>query len=135
MDSMVQGHEWLVLINREDRRKMSTREVRAEVRAGTLARQTLVWRAGMNSWASIDSIAELAPAEGSSPAVPRGRPPGSHNRRFAETVASNHRIAEQIAALRASHRRRVARDVVATVAAVVLTFAATFYALHAAGVF
>lgn len=135
MNSMVQGQEWWVLINREDRRKMSTREVRAEVRAGTLARQTLVWRAGMNAWASIDSIAELAPAEARSPAAPRGRPPGSYNRRFAETVASNHRMAEQVAALRVSHSQRVVRERVVTAAAVALAFAATFYALHAAGVF
>jgi hypothetical protein len=53
------GQEWLVLINPAMRRMMSTREVQAEVRAGTLARETLAWRAGMSEWVALGAIQEL----------------------------------------------------------------------------
>jgi uncharacterized protein DUF4339 len=53
------GQEWLVLINPAMRRMMSTREVQAEVRAGTLPRETLAWRAGMSEWAALGAIQEL----------------------------------------------------------------------------
>jgi hypothetical protein len=53
------GREWVVLLSPDTRRMMSTPEVQAEVSAGTLARETLVWRAGMNEWLAIASIREL----------------------------------------------------------------------------
>jgi hypothetical protein len=133
MSPTFQGQEWLVLINRDNRRQMSTREVRAELQAGRLASETLVWRAGMNAWAAIGSIAELA-SPSARPTVPSGRP-GGHNRRFAETIASNHRIAQQYAALRAAQRKPVRLQLIATGAAVLLTVVATSYTLYTAGVF
>ncbi len=54
-----EGQQWLVLINPAMRRMMSTREVQAEVRAGTLPRETLAWRAGMTEWAALGAIQEL----------------------------------------------------------------------------
>jgi hypothetical protein len=53
------GRQWVVLLTPDTRRMMSTLEVQAEVSAGTLARETLVWRAGMNEWMAIGSIGEL----------------------------------------------------------------------------
>jgi hypothetical protein len=53
------GRQWVVLLTPDTRRMMSTPEVQAEVSAGTLARETLVWRAGMNEWMAIASIGEL----------------------------------------------------------------------------
>jgi hypothetical protein len=73
MNPTVGGQEWLVLINPDNRRMMSTREVQAEVQAGRLARETFVWRAGMSAWATIGSIAELA-MQNTRPTVPRTRP-------------------------------------------------------------
>lgn len=54
-----EGQEWLVLINPAMRRMMSTLEVQAEVRAGTLPRETLAWRAGMSEWLPLGAIQEL----------------------------------------------------------------------------
>lgn len=53
------GRQWVVLFTPDTRRMMSTPEVRAEVSAGTLARETLVWCAGMTEWMPIASIGEL----------------------------------------------------------------------------
>jgi hypothetical protein len=49
----------VVLLTADTRRMMSTAEVQAEVSAGSLARETLVWRAGMSEWVAIASIVEL----------------------------------------------------------------------------
>ena len=54
-----EGQQWLVLINPAMRRMMSTLEVQTEVRAGTLPRETLAWRAGMSEWVALGAIQEL----------------------------------------------------------------------------
>jgi hypothetical protein len=134
MNPTFQGQEWLVLVNRDERRMMSTREVQAQLRAGTLARGTLVWRTGMEAWASIDSIAELA-SQNARPTLPRGRTPDGYNPRLAETIASNHRIARQYATQRAAQSRRLTLDLIGAGAAALLAVAATSYALYRAGAF
>lgn len=75
MNPTVDGQQWFVLINQDSRRMMSTHELQAEVRAGTLARETLVWRAGMSDWQSISSIGELGMSN-TRPTVPRARAAG-----------------------------------------------------------
>jgi hypothetical protein len=153
MNPTVEGQEWLVLINRDDRRLMSTREVRAKVQAGLLARETLVWRAGMSAWESIGSIGELAsqsprpaqsssrpaqsssrPAQSSSrPTMPR-RSPG-YNPRLAETMPANRDLAQRYAPRPAPRNSQRTSELVATGATVVLTVLVTSYALYSAGVF
>jgi hypothetical protein len=132
MNSRLEGQEWLVLLDQDNRSKMSTREVQAYVQAGKLARETLVWRAGMSDWASIGSIAELA-TQSSRPTVPRGQPPAKYNPRFAETVASSYRVAQY--ARRPAPSPMLMLELVATGAAVLLTVLATSYALYTAGAF
>jgi hypothetical protein len=78
MKPRLEEQEWLVVIDQDNRSKMSTREVKAYVQAGKLARETLVWRAGMSAWAAIGSIAELATLP-SRPTVPRGQLPGQRS--------------------------------------------------------
>jgi hypothetical protein len=133
VNSRLEGQEWLVLLDQDNRSKMSTREVQAHVQAGKLARETLVWRAGMSDWASIGSIAELA-MQSSRPTVPRGQAPARYNPRFAETVASSHRAA-QYARRPAAPSPHLMLELVATGAAVLLTVLATSYALYTAGAF
>jgi hypothetical protein len=133
MNPRLEGQEWLVLLDQDNRSKMSTREVQANVQAGKLARETLVWRAGMSAWASIGSIAELA-TQSSRPTVPRGQPPAKYNPRFAETVASSYRAA-QYARRPAAPSPNLMLELVATGAAVLLTVLATSYALYTAGAF
>ena len=50
---------WLVHVSSADRRTMTAAALRAAVQGGSLTPQTLVWRAGMNAWAPVESIAEL----------------------------------------------------------------------------
>lgn len=50
---------WLVLVGGADQRSVQTAALRAAVQSGAVALETLVWRAGMSSWAPIGSIGEL----------------------------------------------------------------------------
>jgi hypothetical protein len=138
MNPTFEGQEWLVLINQDNRRMMSTREVQAEVQAGLLARETLVWRAGMSAWASIGSIAELAahssrPTQSSRPTVPR-RPEG-YNPRLAETMPANRMIAAQYLQRPAAANPQLMLELMSTGAVVALIVAITSYALYSAGAF
>lgn len=63
VSSASEGRQWVVLLTHDTRRMMSTPEVHAELQAGTLRRETLVWRAGMSEWVPIAHIAELNVAE------------------------------------------------------------------------
>ena len=93
MNPRLEGQEWLVLLDQDNRSRMSTREVQGHVQAGKLARETLVWRGGMSAWASISSIAEFG-LQSSAPTGPRRQMPAGYNPRFAETVISSHRAAQ-----------------------------------------
>jgi hypothetical protein len=134
MNSRLEGQEWLVLINQDHQSRMSTRQVQASVRAGKLTPDTLVWRGGMSAWASIGSVAELAPPN-SHPTVPRRQAPAGYNPRFAETVISSHRAAQQYGRRPTASSPRLVRALMATGVAVLLTVVATSYALYTAGVF
>ena len=63
VSSASEGRQWVVLLTHDTRRMMSTPEVHAELQAGTLRREVLVWRAGMSEWVPIAHIAELSIAE------------------------------------------------------------------------
>jgi len=139
MNSRLEGQEWWVLIDQDNRSRMSTREVQAHVQAGRLAPETFVWRDGMSAWASISSIAEFA-TQNSLRAVPGGQPAAAFNRRLAETVVSSHRAAQQQQVQQQGRRRsvpspRLALELVVTGAAVLLILLATSYALYAVGAF
>jgi hypothetical protein len=134
MNSRLEGQDWWVLIHQDNQSRMSTREVRAYVQAGKLAPETLVWRDGMSAWASIGSIAELT-MQTSRPTVPRGQGPGRHNPRFAETMISSHRAAQQYVRRPAASSGRLVLALMGTGTAVLLTVLATSYALYAAGAF
>jgi hypothetical protein len=134
MNPTFEGQEWLVLINQDNRRMMSTSEVKAEVQAGLLARETLVWRAGMSAWVSIGSVAELATQSSSRPTVPRQRPPG-YNPRLAETMPANRIIAAQYLRPAPAPNPQLTLELMATGAIVALIVALTSYALYSAGAF
>jgi hypothetical protein len=102
------GRQWVVLLTPDTRRMMSTPEVQAEVSAGTLARETLVWRAGMSEWMAIASIGELdvplaqhhrAPS-GMSWEAPAAAPPRhaghAHARQHAHRPASSSEIMQEL---------------------------------------
>jgi hypothetical protein len=134
MNPRLEEQDWVVLIDRVNQSRMSTREVKAYVQAGKLARETMVWRDGMSAWASIGSIAELA-THTSRPTVPRGQLPAKYNPRLAETVASSYRAAQHNERRPAAPGPKLMLELVATAAAVLLTVLATSYALYAAGAY
>jgi GYF domain 2 len=134
MDPSLEGQEWLVLIDQDNRSRMSTREVLDSVRAGRLAPDTLVWRGGMSAWASIGSLAELA-TQNSIPMPPRGQPRSGYNPRFAETVISSHRAARQYQRRPTASNPRLVLALIAAGTAVLLTVLATSYALYTGGAF
>jgi hypothetical protein len=133
MNSTVEGQQWLVLINPDMRRTMSTREVQAEVRAGTLARETLVWRAGMAAWQSISSINELG-LSNNRPTVPRARAAGWD----APLSASRPDAGGGYDAYPSrphAQSPQLMLELIATGAAVLLIVAVTSYTLFAGGAF
>jgi hypothetical protein len=135
MNPTVDGQEWLVLINQDNRRMMSTREVQAEVQAGTLPRETLVWRAGMAAWASIGSVAELA-TQNMRPTVPRARAAVGWDSPLAETARPGSPYDDQRQFSRAQPpSAQLVLELFATGAAVLLIVLLTSYTLYAAGVF
>jgi hypothetical protein len=133
MNPTVEGQQWLVLLNSDMRRMMSTREVQAEVRAGTLTRDTLVWRAGMAAWQSISSISEFG-LSNNRPTVPRARAAGWDAPLASPRpdAASGHDAYES-----RSHAQspQLVLELIATGAAVMLIVAVTSYALFAGGAF
>jgi GYF domain 2 len=135
MNPTVDGQQWLVLMSQDHRRTMSTREVQAEVQAGILPRETLVWRAGMAAWASIGNIAELS-AQNTRPTVPRARAGAGWEAPLAQTAQydSAHDDPRHDARPRAQSPQ-VALELFATGAAVLLIVLLTSYTLFAAGAF
>jgi hypothetical protein len=135
MNPTVDGQEWLVLISQDDRRTMSTRQVQAEVQAGRLARETLVWRAGMSAWASIGSIAELA-MQNTRPTVPRARAPLGWDAPLAQTPRPGSGHDEELYSSRpTASSSQLVLELIATGAAVLLIVAITSYTLYSAGAF
>jgi hypothetical protein len=133
---MVDGQQWMVLINQDNRRMMSTREVQAEVHAGTLARDTLVWRAGMAAWQSISSISEFG-LSNTRPTVPRARAAGwdapLSQRPDAEGGYDHPGHAH--ASRPTAPNPQFMLELIATGAAVLLIVAITSYTLYAGGAF
>jgi hypothetical protein len=101
------GREWVVLLSPDTRRTMSTPEVQAEVRAGKLARETLVWRAGMSEWLAIAAVGELdvpplqphlepAAAGWQPPAVQQRSAGHAHARPHAHPAASSAEASQEL---------------------------------------
>lgn len=129
------GREWVVLLTPDTRRMMSTREVQAEVSAGTLARETLVWRAGMNEWLAIASIGELdvpsARAHGAPPAM-RWEAPAAAQPRPAGHGHAGHGHAH---AHRPSSNSEIVQELLTTGAVAASVVALTIYMLSLGGAF
>lgn len=133
-----EGREWVVLLSPDTRRMMSTHEVQAEVSAGTLARETLVWRAGMSEWMAIGSIGELdvpvarqhAPAAPGwdAPAVPSHRPAAqTQPRAHLEHVQHHHHASQP--------NPQLLQEIVTTGAVAMIGVAVTLYMLSLGGAF
>jgi hypothetical protein len=126
------GREWVVLLSPDTRRMMSTPEVQAEVSAGTLARETLVWRTGMSEWVAIGNIIELD--------VPLAR---AHHAPAAASwdapMAASQRSAGHMHARPHAHRRasnsELMQEVVTTGAVAMIMVAVTLYMLSLGGAF
>lgn len=127
------GRQWVVLLTPDTRRMMSTYEVQAEVSAGTLARETLVWRAGMNEWMAIASIGELdvpmaqqhrAPPPGASWDAPAATPP-----RHAAHARSGH------PAQRQASSSEILQELLTAGAVATIMVAMTLYMLSLGGAF
>lgn len=127
----VDGRQWVVLLTHDTRRMMSTHEVQAEVSAGTLARETLVWRAGMNEWLPIASIGELdVPV-----ARPHRAPPGmSWDAPAAPPRHAGHPHARQ-QAHRPASSSEILQELVTTGAVAAIAVAMTLYMLSLGGAF
>jgi hypothetical protein len=136
------GHEWMVLLSPDTRRMMSTHEVQAEVSAGTLARETLVWRAGMSEWMAIGSIGELdvpvarqhRPAPGwDAPAAPSPRPAAqTQPRAHLQHQQYQHEHYHQHAS---APNPQLMQEVVTTGAVAMIGVAVTLYMLSLGGAF
>jgi hypothetical protein len=124
------GREWVVLLSPDTRRTMSTPEVQAEVSAGRLARETLVWRAGMSEWMAIAAIGELdMPAAQLEARATSWQPPGA-----AQQLPTQHAQARPRAQRPASSSDPV-QELVMTAAVAVIMVAMTLYMLSLGGVF
>jgi len=150
MNQTGDGQQWLVLINQDTRREMSTSEVQTEVQAGVLSRETLVWRAGMSAWQSISSIAELGLANArptvprakatvgwDAPLVPTPRPQAGHDHaghQHAGHHHAGHHHSYQLSRSGAQNPQLIL-ELVATGAAVLLIVLVTSYTLYAGGAF
>jgi hypothetical protein len=124
------GRQWVVLLTPDTRRMMSTFEVQAEVSAGTLARETLVWRAGMNEWMAIASIGELdvpmARPHRAPPAVSWEAPGAAHPRHAGHARAQAHRPASS---------SELMQELVTSGAVAAIMIAVTLYMLSLGGAF
>jgi len=125
------GRQWVVLLTPDTRRMMSTPEVQAEVSAGTLARETLVWRAGMAEWMAIASIGELD--------VPMARPHRAPPAGSWDAPAAHPRHAGHAHARPQAHRRasssELMQELVTTGAVAAIVVAMTLYMLSLGGAF
>jgi hypothetical protein len=130
------GREWVVLLTPDTRRMMSTREVQAEVSAGTLSRETLVWRAGMSEWMAIAGIGELdvpsARPHRVAPSVSWEAPAAGHPQPTAHDHARPHAHAH---AQRPASNAELTQELVATGAVAVIVVAITLYVLSLGGAF
>ena len=123
--------EWVVLLSPDTRRMMSTLEVRAEVAAGTLARETLVWRAGMNEWVAIARIGELdVPVAPPPPSVSWDDPTG-HHRSVGHGQAHAHGGHQHASA----PNPQLTQELVTTGAVAVIMVTMTLYLLSLGGAF
>jgi hypothetical protein len=59
--------QWYVAIDGQQTGPLSLDQLRAEVSAGRVNRQSLVWKGGMVSWSALEAVPELANAIGSTP--------------------------------------------------------------------
>lgn len=126
------GRQWVVLLTPDTRRMMSTPEVQAEVSAGTLSRETLVWRAGMTEWMAIGHIGELAvpfarehrapPAASWEPPMERSHQPAVHTPRRPQ-------------AQRRISNTEIMQELVTTGAVAAIVVAMTLYLLSLGGAF
>jgi len=136
------GREWVVLLSPDTRRMMSTQEVQAEVSAGTLARETLVWRAGMSEWMAIGTIGELdvpmarqqrpppAPGwEAPPPAAAPSRRPAAH------TLPRGHMHQPSHHPYASEPNPQLIQEVVTTGAVAMIGVAVTLYMLSLGGAF
>ncbi len=53
---------WVVHLGAADQRTVAAADLRAALQAGTLAPQTMVWRAGLSGWVPVGSVGELQPS-------------------------------------------------------------------------
>jgi hypothetical protein len=125
------GRQWVVLLTPDTRRMMSTPEVQAEVSAGALARETLVWRAGMTEWMAIGSIGEL-----DVPVAQHRAPPGMS---WEAPAAAHPRHAGHAHSRHHAHRRasssEIMQELVTTGAVAAIMVAMTLYMLSLGGAF
>jgi hypothetical protein len=127
--SPADGRQWVVLLTPDTRRMMSTHEVQAEVSAGTLARETLVWRAGMNEWLPIANIGELdVPV-----ARPHRAPPGVSW--DAPAALPRHAAHARPQAHRPVSSSEILQELVTTGAVAAIVVAMTLYMLSLGGAF
>lgn len=126
------GRQWVVLLTPDTRRMMSTLEVQAEVSAGVLARETLVWRAGMAEWMAIGHIGELAV-----PFAKEHRAP--HAASWESPMAQSHHPAGHAYARPQTQRRvsnaEIMQELVTTGAVAAIVVAMTLYLLSLGGAF
>jgi hypothetical protein len=128
------GREWVVLLTPDTRRMMSTLEVQAEVSAGMLARETLVWRAGMSEWVAIASIGELdvpsARAQRAPPAV------GWEARAVTQPRSMGHgHVRPHAHAPRRASNSEMVQELLTTGAVAAIVVAVTLYMLSLGGAF
>jgi GYF domain 2 len=126
------GRQWVVLLTPDTRRMMSTPEVQAEVSAGTLARETLVWRAGMSEWMAIGNIGELdvplAQQHRAPPGMSWEAPAPAHPRHAGHAHARQH-------AHRPVSSSELMQELVTTGAVAAIVVAMTLYMLSLGGAF
>ncbi|HEX8522124.1 MAG TPA: SPFH domain-containing protein [Tepidisphaeraceae bacterium] len=64
---------WFVAIDGQQKGPMSVEQLREEMTAGRVGRQTLVWKNGMVNWAAVEHVAELSGMVGNvPPPLPKG---------------------------------------------------------------
>ena len=61
------GTQWYLGVNGQQVGPMAPSEIQARVAAGTVTSESLVWRAGMQTWVRLGEVAELQAAPGSTP--------------------------------------------------------------------
>jgi len=133
-----EGREWVVLLSPDTRRMMSTHEVQAEVSAGTLPRETLVWRAGMSEWLAIASIGELdvpVRQQRSAPAPGWNAPASPSQRAAAHTMPRAHVQVQHHHHHASAPNPQLVQEIVTTGAVAMIGVAVTLYMLSLGGAF